>query len=85
MIAFDKEGQIAMWAVVVILGISGVYNTDSMQSFHQHSNHNPVYKFVRAVPCENGLRSSGYSVVPTGRLFLKQVNRDGTVGAVCSN
>ena len=72
-----------MWAIVAILGIAGVYNTDSMQSFHQYSNHNPVYKFVRAVPCETGLRSSGYSVVPTGRLFLKQVNKDGTVGAVC--
>jgi hypothetical protein len=74
-----------MWAIVVILGIAGVYNTDSVQSFHQHSNHNSVYKFVRAIPCENGLRSSGYSVVPTGRLFLKQVNKDGTVGAVCSD
>ena len=73
-----------MWAVVIILGIAGVYNTDTMQSFHKYSNHNPVYKFVGAVPCENGLRSSGYSVALTGRLFLKQVNKDGTVGAVCS-
>ena len=74
-----------MWAIVAILGIAGVYNTDSVQSFHQYSNHNSVYEFVWAVPCENGLRSSGYSVVPTGRLFLKQVNKDGTVGAVCSD
>lgn len=74
-----------MWAIVVILGVVGIYKTDSMQSFHQYSNHNLVYEFVRAVPCENGLRSSGYSVVPTGRLFLKQVNKDGTVGAVCSD
>ena len=74
-----------MWAVVIIVGITGIYKTDSMQSFHQHSNSNPVYEFVNAVPCENGLRSSGYSVVPTGRLFLKQVNKDGTVGAVCSD
>ena len=74
-----------MWVVVFILGIAGTYNTDSMQSFHQHSNDNPVYQFVQAVPCENGLRSSGYSVAPTGRLFLKQVNKDGTVGAVCSD
>jgi len=74
-----------MWAIVVLLGFLGISHTESMQSFHQHSNHNPVYKFVRAVPCENGLRSSGYSVAPTGRLFLKQVNKDGTVGAVCSD
>ena len=74
-----------MWAIVFILGILGISHTESMQSFQQHSNHNPVYKFVRAVPCESGLRSSGYSVAPTGRLFLKQVNKDGTVGAVCSD
>ena len=74
-----------MWTIVVILSIAGAYDSASMQSFHQHSNHNPVYKFVRAVPCENGLRASGYSVVPTGRLFFKQVNKDGTVGAVCSD
>ena len=74
-----------MWAFVVILGIVGVYNTDTMQSYHQHSNHNPVYEFVRAVPCEDGLRSSGYSVAPTGSLFLKQANKDGTVGVVCSD
>ena len=74
-----------MWAIVVILGILGISYTESMQSFNQHSNHNPVYKFVRAVPCESGLRLSGYSVAPTGRLFLKQVNKDGTVGTVCSD
>ena len=74
-----------MWAFVVILGIVGVYSTDTMQSYHQHSNHNPVYEFVQAVPCENGLRSSGYSVSPTGSVFFKQVNEDGTVGVVCSD
>ena len=72
-----------MWAIVVILGISGAYNTVSMHSFHKHSNHNPVYELVQPVPCENGLRSSGYSVAPTGHVFLKQVNKDGTIGAVC--
>ena len=74
-----------MWAIVVLLGILGISHTESMQSFREHSNHNPVYTFVWAVPCENGLRSSGYSVAPTGRLFFKKVNKDGTVGAVCSD
>jgi hypothetical protein len=55
-----------------------------MQSFSEHSNNNPEYRFVRAVPCETGLKSSGFSVAPTGRLFLKQVNKDGSVGVVCS-
>ena len=73
-----------MWALIFVFGIAGFYNTDAMQSFSEHSNHNPEYKFVRAVPCKTGLKSSGYSVAPTGRLFLKQVNKDGSVGVVCS-
>ena len=39
-----------MWALVVILGIADIYNTDSMKFFHQNSNYNPVYEFVRALP-----------------------------------
>jgi hypothetical protein len=54
-----------------------------VQEFRANSNHNPVYKIVRGVPCDSGLKSSGYSMVPTGKLYLKQVNRDGTVGDIC--
>ena len=43
-----------MWAIVVILVILGISHTESIQSFYHHSNHNPVYKFVRVAPCENG-------------------------------
>jgi hypothetical protein len=35
------------------------------------------------MPCDSGLKSSGYSLVPTGKLYLKQANRDGTVGDIC--
>ena len=72
-----------MWALILVFGIAGLFNTEEMQSFSQHSNNNPEYKFVRAVPCKTGLKSSGYSLAPTGRLFLKQVNKDGSVGVVC--
>jgi hypothetical protein len=54
-----------------------------VQEFRAKSNHNPVYKIVRGVPCDSGLKSSGYSMVPTGKLYFKQVNRDGTVGDIC--
>ena len=73
-----------MWALFFVLGIVGLFNTEAMQSFGEHSNNNPEYRFVRAVPCETGLKSSGFTVAPTGRLFLKQVNKDGSVGVVCS-
>jgi hypothetical protein len=73
-----------MWALILIFGIAGLFNTEAMKSFRKHSNNNPEYKFVGAIPCETGLKSSGYSVVLTGKLFLKQVNKDGGVGVVCS-
>ena len=74
-----------MSPVFFVLSFFGVVYTDTMDSFQEHSNHNPAYKIVSGVKCETGLRSSGYSVAPTGRLFLKQVNNDGTVGPVCSD
>ena len=73
-----------MSALILVFGIVGLFNTESMQSFSQHSNNNAEYRFVWAVPCETGLKSSGFSVAPSGRLFLKQVNKDGSVGVVCS-
>ena len=73
-----------MWVLILVLGGARMIKEEAMQSFSKHSNNNPEYRFVRAVPCETGLKSSGYSVAPTGRLFLKQVNKDGSVGVVCS-
>ena len=80
--ALRQEG-IEMVVALVILVAFGIYQTDSVQEFRANSNHNPVYKIVRGVPCDSGLKSSGYSVVPTGKLYLKQANRDGTVGNIC--
>ena len=72
-----------MILALVTLVAFGIYQTDSAQEFRANSNHNPVYKIVRGVPCDSGLKPSGYSVAPTGKLYLKQVNRDGTVGDIC--
>ena len=72
-----------MVVAFVILVAFGIYQTDSVQEFRANSNHNLVYKIVRGVPCDSGLRSSGYSVITTGKLHLKQVNHDGMVGDFC--
>ena len=76
-----------MGVAIAILVMLGFYHSESMQEFRANSNHNPVYKFVPGVPCDSGLKQSGFSVVSTGRLYLKQylkqVNRDGTVGDIC--
>ena len=72
-----------MVLALVIMVAFGIYQTGPVQEFRANSNHNPVYKIFRGVPCDSGLKPSGYSGVPTGKLYLKQVNRDGTVGDIC--
>ena len=57
--AMRQEG-IKMVVALVILVVFVVYQTDSVQEFRANSNHNPVYKIVRGVPCDTGLKSSGY-------------------------
>ena len=68
---------------LLLLGVVAVFNADSVVEFREHSNGNPVYEFRFVSECETGLRSSGYTIAPTGSLVLKQVNKDGTVGETC--
>jgi len=69
-------------AIIFIMGL-GVYTSDAMSEFREHSNHNPHYVFSYVEDCKSGLRSSGYAYAPSGKLMLKQVNRDGSIGEVC--
>lgn len=67
--------------LVLLVTVSA--NSPSLQEFRTHSNGNAEYRFVESVECPSGLRQSGYSFAPAGRVVLKQVNHDGTVGPVC--
>jgi hypothetical protein len=49
-----------MGVAIAILVMLGFYHSESMQEFRANSNHNPVYKFVRGVPCDSGLKQSGF-------------------------
>ncbi len=71
-------------AFVILVGL-GVYNSDAFSEFRAHSNHTPEYVFAYVEECDSGLRNSGYAFAPSGSIMLKQVNRDGTVGEVCTN
>ncbi len=73
-----------MLVTIFVFIVFGIFSSEEVQSFRENSNYNPVYELVGAVPCETGLKSSGYSLAPIGRLFFKQVNRNGAVGQVCS-
>jgi hypothetical protein len=46
-----------MVLALVTLVAFGIYQTDSAQEFRANSNHNPVYKIVRGVPCDSGLET----------------------------
>ncbi len=70
-------------AIMLLIGV-GFYNSDDMSQFREHSNHNAQYVFAYVEECESGLRESGYAYAPSGSVVLKQVNSDGTVGAVCA-
>ena len=71
-------------AFVILVGL-GVYNSDAVSEFRAHSNHNPGYVFAYVEECDSGLRNSGYAFAPSGSIMLKQVNRDGSVGEVCTD
>ena len=74
-----------MVAALVILAGLGIYNSDAVSEFRAHSNNNPQYVFAFIEDCDSGLRDSGYAYAPAGSIVLKQVNRDGTVGEVCTD
>ena len=71
-------------AVVILVGL-GIYSSDAISEFRTHSNNNPQYVFAYVEDCDSGLRESGYAYALGGRIMLKQINRDGTVGEVCTN
>ena len=70
---------------LLFLTVLGIGHSELYQSYNKHSNHNPSYTFISSGKCETGLRESGYAIAPNNRLFLKQINTDGTVGPVCRN
>ena len=55
-----------------------------VKQYKQHSNDLNVYKLV-SVECKGGLHDSGYSIVLKRKIYLKEINRDGTIGKICSN
>ena len=71
-------------AIVILVGL-GIYSSDAFSEFRRHSNNNPRYVFAYVKDCDTGLRGSGYAYALGGSILLKQVNRDGTVGEVCTD
>ena len=70
-------------ALILLFGV-GLASSDSYTEFRKHSNGNPEYVLGYAKGCESGLRDSGFAFAPTGSIMLKQVNKDGSVGEICT-
>ena len=67
-----------MAIIIVLLGFM-LFPSEEMIEFRKHSGPNPSFAFVEAVDCEGGMRQSGYSYAPGGRVMFKQVSEDGSV------
>ena len=63
-----------------------IFPSDEMIEFRKHSSGTGKYAKVDSVACISGLRESGYSYAPNGRVLFKEVNLDGSVDMpVCSD
>jgi len=53
--------------------------------FLQEASKNGVYKysFVKPVQCSSGKLKNSYALAQNGKIFLKQVSLDGTIGPIC--
>ena len=67
-----------MAIIIVLLGFM-LFPSEEMIEFRKHSGPNPSFAFVDAVACEGGMRQSGYSYAPSGRVMFKQLSEDGSV------
>ena len=56
-----------------------------VKNFLQEASKNRIYeyKFVKPVQCSSGKLKNSYVLAQNGRVFLKQVSSDGTIGPVC--
>ena len=56
-----------------------------VKSFLQEASKNEIYeyRFVKPVQCSSGKLKNSYVLAQNGRVFLKQVSSDGTIGSVC--
>ncbi|XDZ65263.1 hypothetical protein AB8880_10055 [Alphaproteobacteria bacterium LSUCC0684] len=64
--------------LVLALGLF-LFPTEEMKEFSKHSNGMAEYRFVAAKTCDTGLRDTGFAFAPSGNVYLKQVNTDGTI------
>ena len=67
-----------MAIILIVLGFM-MFPSEDMIEFRKHSNGTGKFVKVEGVECSSGMRASGYSYAPNGRVLFKEVNEDGSV------
>ena len=73
---------------VLIFGFYALFalNDQHIKSFLIEANKlNEIkYEFVKPTKCESGARKNTYVLAPTGKVVIKQLSKDGTLGSTCN-
>ena len=72
---------------ILIIGVYALMaiNDDHVKNFLVKANETDEisYQFVKPVSCVSGARKKTYVLSPTGKVFVKQVSSDGSLGKTC--
>ncbi len=73
---------------IVIFGIYALFalNNEHVKNFLIEANKldEIKYDFVKPAKCESGPRKNTYVLAPTGKVVIKQLSQDGTLGKTCN-
>ena len=72
---------------VAIFGLYALFalNDEHVKNFLIEANKldEIKYQFVKPAKCESGPRKGTYVLAPTGKVVIKQLSKDGTLGMTC--
>ena len=69
---------------VAIYSILALQEPHVKEFLNEASKSGPIkYSFVNPVDCSSGKLKNTYALAPNGKVVLKQVSQDGSIGPVC--
>ena len=67
-----------------------IYSIVAMQETHVKNfsieaskSGNAEYRFVKPVDCQSGRLKNTYVITPIGKVVIKQLSADGSIGPIC--
>lgn len=69
---------------VAIYSILALQEPNVKEFLNEASKSGPIkYSFVKPVDCSSGKLKNTYALAQNGKVVLKQVSQDGSIGPVC--